>query len=242
MFGRPFEYQGDVFAQVLYGSAEFVARHKGSVSVEAHVRALCQLGVSMGFTQGYTSAFSLTGLARLIAAAFSLEMEPVYKSVITASNTQGALLSQCLQSGPGGLKLLRENLDSFSLFCKVVAAHVMSGALPGSWVQPAGLAEADRRDAFSLEGALSLSVALGHVGAVDAQKEVIGHWVLPLMGTVDAFSSSVQSSPYLGSLMASPQLTAVRREERLRSYSDLLSQCFPDAATEAMFSQFDLPR
>ena len=78
-------------------------------------------------------------------------------------------------------------------------------------------------------------MALGHVGAVDAQKDVIGHWVLPLMGTVDAFSSSVQSSPFLGSLMASPQLTAVRREERLRSYSDLLSLCFPAA------SQFDLP-
>ena len=235
MFGRPFEYQGDVFAKVLYGSAEFVARHKGAVSVEAHVRALCQLGVSMGSTQGYTSAFSLGGVARLIAAAFSLELEAVYKAVIQACASQGALLSQCLQSGPGGLKLLRENLDSFSLFCKTLAAYVSSGSLPGSWVQPDALSESDRKDAFSLEGALSLSVALGHVGAVDAQKDVIGHWVLPLMGTVDAFSSSVQSSPYLGSLMASPQLTAARREERLRSYSDLLSQCFPSDV-------FDLPR
>jgi len=216
MFGRPFDYHGDAFTKVLHGASEFVSRHKGKVSVEAHVKALCQLGVSMGATQGYSQAFSLAGLARLLAAAFSLELETIYKSVI--SSAQGSLLSQCIQSGPGGLRLLRESLDSFSLYCKVLSAHIMAGSLPGSWVQPTdALTAKDRRDPFSLEGVLGLSVALGHVGAVDAQKEIIAHWVLPLMG--------VQESPaVMGHLLASPQIKpALNRRERLESFSGLLS-------------------
>ena len=212
MFGRHFEYSGEAFTKVLYGASEFVSRHKGAVSVEPHVKALCQLGVSMGATQGYSTAFTLGGLCRLLAAAFSLELESVYKSIIVTSQG-GSLLAQCMQSGPGGLKLLRDSLESFSLFCKVVSAHIMTGSLPGSWIQPSEpLSEKDRKDPFSLEGVLSLSVALGDVGAVDNQKDVIGHWVLPLMG--------VEQSPSLvGAIMSSPQL----RTNRAQSFSEMLT-------------------
>ena len=214
MFVRPLEYSAaantDGFSRVLFASSEFVARHKGSVSVEPHVKALCQMGVSIGSTQGYTVGLSLTGLARLIASAFSLELPSVCQSVVTAAVAQGSLLSQCVQSGPGGLKLLRENLESFTLYCKVVAAHLEAGNLPGAWVQSSEpLSAKELEDPFSLEGALCLSVSLGNVGAVDAQKDIIGQWVLPLM------SRPVAPSPHLG------------RQERFRSCSDLLSQCMP---------------
>jgi hypothetical protein len=208
MFGRPFDYHGDSFAKVLFGSAEYVSRHRGTVSVEPHVKALCQLGVSMGATQGYTSAFSMGSLSRLVAAAYSLELDSVYKSVISTASCQGALMSQCVQSGPGGLRLLRESLDSFSLFCKVLSAHVMAGVLPGTWVQPhEPLTEKDRNDPFSLEGALSLSVALGHVGSVEAQKDVIGRWVLPLMGGGDDTPGAL-----------------ITRQDRLQSFSEIVAQ------------------
>jgi hypothetical protein len=94
----------------------------------------------------------------------------------------------------------------------------MAGSLPGSWVQPTdALTAKDRRDPFSLEGVLGLSVALGHVGAVDAQKEIIAHWVLPLMGLQE-------SAAVMGHLLASPQIKpALNRRERLESFSGLLS-------------------
>jgi hypothetical protein len=240
MFGRPFDYSGDAFSKVLFGSAEFVSRRAGTVSVEPHVKALCQLGVSMGATQGYTSAFSLSALARLLAAAYSLELEPVYKSVISTCVSQGALLSQCVQSGPGGLRLLRESIDSFSVYCKVLAAHVMGGVLPGSWVQPnEPLSAKDIQDPFSLEGVLSLSVALGHVGAVDAQKDVIGNWVLPLMGGSAVMGEqhiSGSANPLLGALMFSPQIRSSSRQERLQSFSEIFAQWTSTG------DNFDLPQ
>jgi hypothetical protein len=239
MFGRPFDYHGEAFSKVLYGASEFVSRHKGTVSVEAHVKALCQLGVSLGATQGYSAAFSLAGLARLLASAFSLELDSVYKSVISACQSQGTILSQCMQSGPGGLGLLRESLDSFSLFCKVVSGYVMASALPGAWVQPCvALTEKDRNDPFSIEGALSLSVALGHVGAVDAQKDVIGHWVLPLMGVNEP---SMAAPNVLGAIMASPHLTGNQRG-RLESFSGLLSHFDLNVSGGGGLSNFDLPQ
>lgn len=228
MFVRPLEYsssgQTDGFSKVVYGASDFVARHRGNVSVETHVKGLCQMAVSIGTTLGYTSGFSLLGLSRVIAAAYALELDAVYNPIVTACTNQGTLLSQCMQSGPGGLKLLRENLDSFALYCKVVAVHLEAGNLPGSWVEPTSpLTTKEMADPFSLEGALSLSVALGNVGAVEAQKDVIGMWVLPLMGS----NTGNSNSGFLGLLASSPQLAS--RQERFRSSSDLLNQCLPSS-------------
>jgi len=232
MFIRSVEFSAntDVLTRVVYGISEFVSRHP-KCSLDSHVRSLTQVGLSIAQNaQALSSVFSLCGLGRLIAACYSLEMDSGYKGLIGLCINQGSLLTQCMQSGPGGLKLLRENLDSLSLFCKVVAAHIVSGNVPGSWVQPgSGLSQKDVDDVFSLEGALSLSVALGNVGAVEAQKDIIGHWVLPLMTkSVGGVNSVDVNNPtgFVGSLLASPQLGATR-EERLRSYSDLLSQCLP---------------
>ena len=233
MFIRSIEFSAntEALSRVVYGISEFVSRHP-KCSLDSHVRSLTQVGLSIAQNaQVIASTFSLGGLCRMIAACYSLEMEAGYKALISICINQGSLLTQCMQSGPGGLKLLRENLESLSLFCKVVAAHVVSGNVPGSWVQPgSGLAQKDMDDVFSLEGALSLSVALGNVGAVEAQKDIIGHWVLPLMTKSVGGNSAVDmSNPtgFVGSLLASPQLGATR-EERLRSYSDLLSQCIPN--------------
>ena len=234
MFIRSVEFGGNTEAltRVVYGISEFVSRHP-KCSLDSHVRSLTQVGMTIAQNaQSLASSFSLGGIARLIAACYSLDMETGYKALISLCMNQGSLLTQCMQSGPGGLKLLRENLESLSLFCKVVAAHVVSGNVPGSWVQPgSGLAQKDNDDVFSLEGALSLSVALGNVGAVEAQKDIIGHWVLPLMTkSVAGGASSIDvNNPtgFVGSLLASPQLGATR-EDRLRSYSDLLSQCIPN--------------
>jgi hypothetical protein len=231
MFIRSSEFTSntEVLTRVLYAISEFVSRHP-KCSIENHVRSLGKLACGI-LNTGSISTFSLSGLARLISACYSLDMD---ESRLVIASCQGSLLTRCIQSGPGGLKLLRENLDSLSLFCKVVAAHVVSGNLPGSWVQPGdGLSQKDMDDVFSLEGALCLSVALGNVGAVDAQKDIIGHWVLPLMTTsavaANGGSSSNDSSDaatgFIGSLLASPQLT--NRQDRLRSFSDILTQFIP---------------
>ena len=228
--GRPAIYFGDLesLSVLLYATSELVARHSESCPLDPHVKTLFSLTVSVLQRTNSTnkstnnstnnlSTVSLAGLARLVASGYSLGSD-CYKTLI-AQAASTTLLAQCCQSGPGGLKLLRENLDSFALFCKVISAYVASGHLPGSWVVSLDpLTGADRSDsASSLEGALCLSVALGNVGAVDSQKEVIGNWVLPLMGG----PLGADDLPFF-TLLASPQLG---RQERLRSISDLLSQC-----------------
>ena len=211
---RPLQYSGEVFSKVLYGASEFAARRSTSCKhVLASAGTLCEMASSSA------SSLSLSALARLIAAAFTLEMHAVCNSVISTSLAQQTLLAQCIQSGPGGLKLLRENLESFSLYCKVVSAHLSAGVLPGIWVQASDLlTRADLENVFSLEGALCLSVALGNVGAVEAQKDVISNWVLPLMG-----SSCNTSDEEDGSVCKNSE-----PEDPLQSsYADLLSLCMP---------------
>lgn len=211
---RPLDFSVEALSKVLYGASEFAAR-RGRVDPSGALTKLCEMAASLP-----TTSFSLSALARLIASAFTLELTSVSQKIVSASIVNQTLLAQCVQSGPGGLRLLRENLDSFSLYCKVVAAHLASGVVPGVWVNASDpLTRAETDNVFSLEGALCLSVSLGNVGAVEAQRDVISNWVLPLMGS--------SAASLLGGSSGTCEIENSKTEERLRSYSDLLSMCMP---------------
>ena len=192
----------DSLAKIVYSCSEFVSRHpESSLSVPA--KTLTRLLAQVVIETQWCGQMSLLALAHLITASGT-----ECKQIVAAS--QSTLLGQCCQSGPGGLALLRETLGNFSLYCKLVACFLQCGHLPSNWVTadpPLGAAEL--ADPASLAGALSLSVALGNMGADETQREIIGSWVLPLMG---------------GSF-ASPQLTS--RTDRVFSDMTLLTQCMP---------------
>jgi hypothetical protein len=241
---RPIEYtkSADVLSDVFFELAEFVSRHRTNSGLEKHAKGIANLCATIAKTYPKgPDYFSLNSQAKIISAISLLGMD--IESIWKQEWANRSFLSQFLIAGPGGLALLKDNLESFRVFCKVLAAHVSMGTLPGSWIETSQLTEPARKDPFSLEAALSLSVALGNVGAVDTQKDVIGCWVLPLMtGSINAAPEVVTpetevhtAQRFLSSLLASPQLRS-SSESRIRSLSDLLTKCMTTATDDPWFT------
>ena len=208
-----------VYFQDFESLAQIVYKCCQVSEVNSHVASLLQLTFGVLNKTG-GAQHSLDSLAKIVAAGYVLEIDtrPLIMGVLGKT-----LLGQCCQAGPGGLVLLRENLNSFSLYCRVVAAYVSSGQLPGSWVLPSPpLSPIDTADESALASALALSVALGNIGAVEQQKDIIGQWVLPLM-TPNTPTPTNKETVW----SISPFFAPTARSERLGSI-DLLNMCIPN--------------